>query len=49
MDPNATLAALIDELCSKDGSLQQVVILSEALVDWIARGGFRPQDPRRDT
>ena len=44
MDPDATLAALLDAFRDEDREAAYQAI--EDLSDWLARGGFMPKDPR---
>ena len=54
MDPNATLARLLDLLCDPKQARElaygrgrrDAIDATTALLDWIQRGGFRPTDPR---
>jgi hypothetical protein len=46
MDPNATLASLID--AARDGDADVVEALSMALVEWLRQGGFPPDAVRQD-
>ncbi len=47
MDPNATLNRLIDAATTRDQDPQDILDAAEDLVDWIDRGGFLPDDPRK--
>jgi hypothetical protein len=45
MDPNATLARIIDAAVAGD-----IEALADAVADltvWLAQGGFKPSDPRK--
>jgi len=46
MDPDACLRALLDAL--RDEDREACYQLLEDLLDWIAKGGFLPADPRLD-
>ena len=46
MDPNATLAKLLDAFRDNDREASWAAI--EDLQDWLARGGFMPADPRAE-
>lgn len=41
MDPQATLTAIFEAINEKDW--EQAIELSEALLNWMQRGGFPPQ------
>ena len=47
MDPNATLSRFLDALGTGDRADAAEAI--SALHDWIAKGGFLPDDPRDRT
>ena len=47
MDPDACLALLLDAF--RDGDREAAYGPLEDLLDWIAKGGFLPRDPRRHT
>lgn len=44
MDPNATLRALID--AAVGGDADELLKASDELIEWLAGGGFPPDDPR---
>ncbi len=50
MDPNATVREIMELLTATDrtdvcADARQAIALSQALVGWLARGGFRPTGP----
>ena len=50
MDPNATLARILDALCAKQfrpANAAEARYALEDLIAWLARGGFSPADPRK--
>ena len=40
MDVNATIGEILENLCQSGGDYQRSLELLEALVDWVAGGGF---------
>ena len=46
MDPNACLTLLCDAL--RDGDRDAAIEALDNLREWLARGGFLPNDPREE-
>ncbi len=45
MDPNATLARIIDAAVA--GDYDEMIEAAQDLSRWLATGGFAPQEPRK--
>ena len=45
MDPNATLARLID--AATTGDVYELSAATDELIVWLSGGGFPPSDPRK--
>lgn len=44
MDPNEAMTRFLDAICA--GLWEEAEEAAEALVGWVRRGGFLPDDPR---
>ena len=44
MDPNATMEEILKQLFHGDGNYDRALELIEALAEWIAGGGYKPEE-----